>query len=235
MSAPIEHLRQRVGGARVVLWDFDGPICGLFAGLSAELIARDMIDWLEARGLRGFLREEELRSTDPHFVLRAVGSRYPHSDLVAELEERLTLEELRATDSAMPTAYADPLIRTWHAVGARLAIATNNAPRAVRRYLDGRGLTNCFAPHIYGRTAQLHLLKPDPHSLQRALRAIGSAPEDALMIGDMPSDCHAAQEAGVPFLGYARNAESGGWLREAGADVVVGSLESVLKVVRRGR
>lgn len=235
VSVPTERLRERISGARVVLWDFDGPICRLFAGHRAELIARDMVGWLAARGLRGLLREEEVRSSDPHFVLRAVGGRHPNSDLVAELEERLTAEELRATFTAMPTAYADPLIRTWAAVGARLAIATNNSPLAVRRYLEGRELTGCFAPHIYGRTQQLELLKPDPHSLQRALSAMGSAPGDALMIGDMPTDCRAAAEAGVPFLGYARDEAGGARLRAGGADVVVDSLEPVLELVTGGR
>lgn len=123
-----EQLRELITRARVVLWDFDGPICRLFAGHKAERVAIDLVDWLEGRGLHGLLTEDERQSLDPHVVLRAVDRRHPGSDLVAELEERLTQEELRATSSAMPTAYADPLIRTWTAVGSRLAIATNNSP-----------------------------------------------------------------------------------------------------------
>ena len=165
-------------------------------------------------------------------MLRAVDRRRPGSDLVAELEERLTTEELRATDSAMPTAYADPLIRTWTAMGSRLAIATNNSPRVVRTYLNSRGLVPCFSPHIYGRTQNLHHLKPDPHCLNRALNAMGAAPSTALMIGDTPSDFAAAQQARVPFLGYARNAHKEKLLRKAGATSIVASLEPILKVLR---
>ncbi|MGX1270841.1 phosphoglycolate phosphatase-like HAD superfamily hydrolase [Streptomyces phaeoluteigriseus] len=174
--------------ARVVLWDFDGPICRLFAGHSAERVAVGLVEWLEGRGLRGLLTESERESPDPHVVLHAVDRRHPGSDLVAELEERLTQEELRAAASAMPTAWADPLIRTWTAVGGRLAVTTNNSPRVVAKYLDSRGLASCFAPHVYGRTQDLHLLKPHPHCLNRALTAMGSAPGSALMIGDAPSD-----------------------------------------------
>jgi HAD superfamily hydrolase (TIGR01509 family) len=132
----------------------------------------------------------------------------------------------------MPTVYADPLIRTWSAVGSRLAIATNNSPQVVRAYLEGRGLLSCFAPHIYGRTENLQYLKPHPYCLERALRATGAAPADALMIGDTPSDYLAAREAGVPFLGYARNARKDKLLREAGATEIVDSLGSVLRAVR---
>jgi phosphoglycolate phosphatase-like HAD superfamily hydrolase len=232
VAAETEALRALITRARVVLWDFDGPICRLFAGHAADKVADDLVEWLEGRGLHGLLTDEERRSLDPHIVLRAVDRRHPGSDLVAELEERLTQEELRATASAMPTPYADPLIRTWKAVGARLAIATNNSPRVVRTYLESRDLTSCFTPHIYGRTQQLNHLKPDPHCLTRALSAMGSAPGDALMIGDTPSDLWAADAAGVPFLGYARNERKEKLLRDAGATTVVASLEPLLGLIR---
>ncbi|MFF2847137.1 HAD family hydrolase [Streptomyces sp. NPDC058001] len=228
-----ESLRGLIDRARFVLFDFDGPICRLFAGHKADRVAGDLVEWLEGRGLHGLLSEGERDSLDPHVVLRAVDRRHPGSDLVAELEERLTQEELRAVSSAMPTAYADPLIRTWSAVGSRLAIATNNSPRVVREYLEDRGLAQCFAPHIYGRTENLHLLKPDPHCLIRALNAMGAAPAASLMIGDAPSDLAAAEQVGVPFLGYARNEAKEKILREAGADTVVTSLKSVLDLLKR--
>jgi HAD superfamily hydrolase (TIGR01509 family) len=226
-------LRELVSRARVVLWDFDGPICRLFAGHSAHRVARELVEWLEGRGMRRLLTDDERAAPDPHVVLRAVDRLHPRSDLVIELEERLTQEELRAVPSAMPTPYADPLIRTWSAVGTRLAVATNNSPRTVRTYLGSRDLLGCFAPHIYGRTAELHRLKPHPHSLNRALRATGADPAAALMIGDSPSDLTAAQEAGVSFLGYARNERKAKLLVDAGAEHVIGSLQPVLDALRR--
>lgn len=128
MAVDTESLGRLVDDARFVLWDFDGPICRLFARHTAQRVAADLVDWLGSRGLRGLLTDAERESPDPHAVLRAVDRRHPGSDLVEELEERLTQEELRATASAMPTAYADPLIRTWTALGVRLAVATNNSP-----------------------------------------------------------------------------------------------------------
>ncbi|MEU5649988.1 HAD-IA family hydrolase [Streptomyces pseudogriseolus] len=225
-------LRNLIEGARVVLWDFDGPVCRLFAGHSAERVARDLVEWLEGQGLHGLLAESERESLDPHAVLRAVDRRHPGSDLVTELEERLTQEELKAAASARPTPYADPLVRTWTAVGARLAITTNNSPQMVKEYLTSRGLLECFAPHVYGRTQELRHLKPHPHCVHRALNATGAAPSTALMIGDTPSDYQAARAAGVPFLGYARNERKNKVLRDAGAETIVDSLEPVLKLVR---
>ncbi|MFE5024321.1 HAD family hydrolase [Streptomyces sp. NPDC056656] len=225
-----ESLRELIKRARFVLFDFDGPICRLFAGHSAERVAREQVRWLEERGLHGLLTEEE--RADSHAVLRAVDRRCPGSDLAAELEERLTQQELTAVASAWPTQYADPLIRTWFALGARLAVTTNNSPAVASRYLATRGLTSCFAPHIYGRTQDLHLLKPHPHCVQRALGAMGATPEASLMIGDTASDFEAAAAAGIDFLGYARNDRKAKVLREAGAEMVVSSLGPMLDVLR---
>ncbi|MBZ6083531.1 HAD family hydrolase [Streptomyces olivaceus] len=224
-------LRDLVAGARVVLWDFDGPICRLFAGYSADRVAGELVDWLAGQGLRELLTREEQVHPDPHVLLGAVNRRRHRSDLVADFEERLTREELRAVATAWPTAYADPLIRTWSALGVGLAVTTNNAPRVASEYLGTRGLLDCFAPHIYGRTRDLNLLKPDPYCLNRALSAMGVAPARALMVGDSASDLTAARAAGVPFLGYAREEHKHKALKQAGADTVVDSLEPVLRLL----
>ncbi|MFJ5534594.1 HAD family hydrolase [Streptomyces sp. NPDC093261] len=233
VTAETEKLRELVEDARFVLFDFDGPICRLFARHPAAEVARAMREWLHGQGLRLPAAEEQREQPDPQAVLRTVHRRHPGSDLVAELEEVLTQHELRAVPSAMPTPYADPLIRTWTARGARLAITTNNSARTVSLYLAGRGLAGCFAPHIYGRTHELHRMKPDPYPLNRARRAMGAASGNTVMIGDAPSDLHAARRAGVPFLGYAHNEDKEKILREAGAEVVVRSLEAVLWILRR--
>ncbi|MCC8336885.1 HAD family hydrolase [Streptomyces sp. R1] len=226
-----EDLRNLVLGARVVLWDFDGPLCRLFAGHSAARVAGELVDWLETQGLAEPLTQEERARPDPHVLLGAVSRRHHRGDLVAEFEERLTREELRAVPTAWPTPYADPLIRTWSALGVGLAVTTNNSPRAVSEYLATRGLLDCFAPHLYGRTRNPHLLKPDPYTLDRALGAMGVAPAQALMVGDSASDLAAAERAGVPFLGYGHNERKTKILKDAGARTVVHSLEPVLRLL----
>ncbi|MGW2558468.1 HAD family hydrolase [Streptomyces sp. NPDC001514] len=228
-----ETIEDLITGANYVLFDFDGPICHLFAGHSAHSIAESLVDWLEERGSHVLLTDDERASVDPQAVLRAVSRLHPGSELVKALEAELTGEELHATATALPTPYVDPLIRTWSAVGVRLAIATNNSPRVAEEYLTGRGLRECFAPHIHGRTTDLHLLKPDPDCVHRALASLGADPAASLMIGDTPSDLYAARDAGVRFLGYARDPKRAERLHRAGATALVDSLEPVLEVVRR--
>jgi phosphoglycolate phosphatase len=235
VTHPIESLREQVALTRHVLFDFDGPICRLFAGYSAADIARAQVKWLEVQGRHGLLTEQERFSPDPHGVLGTFAARYSGSDLVIDLEEHLTQQELLAAKVAYPTPHVDVLIRTWVAVGARLAIVTNNSARTVADYLGNRGLLSCFTPHIYGRVAQeLHHLKPHPETLHRALRAMGAAPASSLMIGDSKSDYLAARAAGVRFLGYARKPDKKQALLEAGVrrENILNSLEPLLAAVR---
>ncbi|WP_073757181.1 HAD family hydrolase [Streptomyces sp. CB03234] len=126
---------------------------------------------------------------------------------------------LRGAATAWPTPYADPLIRTLHAVGTGLAVVSGTCPAAVERYLADRGLSGCFGPHVHGRVDQ-------------ALTSLGAAPGVSLVIGATPADLTAARESGVPFLGYGRDDDRVDLLRRAGARRVVTSLEPVLTAVR---
>ncbi|MCX5256190.1 HAD-IA family hydrolase [Streptomyces canus] len=225
------ELASLVSSARYVLWDLDGPICRLFAGYPAHQIAGELVEKIDQLGMGALLTEQERSSNDPQEALRGVHERHRGSDLVLELEEWLTRRELTAVGTAMPTPYADPLIRTWSSRGVKFAITTNNAALAAAAYIETRGLADCF-PHVYGRTPNLDLMKPDPHCLEEALKAMGAVPSGTLMIGDAATDLEAARRAGVAFLGYARNAYKEGLLKDAGAEVVVGSLEHVLDVLR---
>lgn len=231
VTAETTRLASLVASARYVLWDLDGPICRLFAGYPAHQIAGELVRMIDELGMGALLTEQERASDDPHVALRGVHERHRGSDLGLALEEWLTRRELDVVPKARPTPYADPLIRTWSSLGAKFAITTNNAAVAAAAYIESRGLTDCF-PYVYGRTPNLDLMKPNPHCLEEAIKAMGAVPSGTLMIGDAATDLEAARQAGVAFLGYARNESKERFLRDAGAEVVVRSLEQVLEVLR---
>ncbi|WP_432119655.1 HAD family hydrolase [Streptomyces sp. bgisy032] len=235
-TASTEELRKLLAPVRYVLWDLDGPICRLFAGHPADAVARMLVRKIQELGLGALLREEERFHRDPQAVLLGLNERHPDSDLITQLEEWLTQQELTAVPSALPTPYADPLIRTWSALGARFAITTNNSARAATAYMETRHLEGCF-PFVYGRTKDLDRMKPHPHCLAQALKALGADPSRALMLGDAGTDYQAARKLGVPFLGYARAESKLPPLLEAGVDRshIVTSLEQVLDVLREKR
>ncbi|MFF3330882.1 SAV_2336 N-terminal domain-related protein [Streptomyces sp. NPDC002888] len=221
------YLRRLIGSAQAVVFGFDGTLCRLFAGRGPEHMARDLAERLRARGLGALLPAGD--AVDPYALLSDISRGYPGSDLVRELDERLTRQELRAVTTAYPIAYADPLLRSLSAIGTPLAVATHCSPRAVQAYLDSRALASVVG-HVHGRSSSGEAFPPP--SMLRAVSALGIAPAQALMIGATPADYRASREAGARFLGLARDDRASERLRAEGADAVVRSLEPVLAVIR---
>lgn len=231
MTASSKYLRDLIPQVRYVLWDLDGPICRLFAKHPAPDVAKRMIPLIGKLAEEGRLEAPVLPErllTDPHEWLRAVGQCWGGAEQVARLEEWLTGEELTAADSAVPTPHVDQVIRFWGGLGVRFAVSTNNAGLAATRYLAAAGLGGFF-PYVFGRTSELSLMKPDPHTLLLALDSLGAAPAQALMLGDALTDFKAAQAAGVAFLGYADEPDKVRKLLDAGVPElgIVQSLEEV--------
>lgn len=224
------ELRGRLAAAKCVLFDFDGPICRLFAGHTAPAVAAELREWIEQR-FHDEVPVPKDSVDDPHAILSVAYRMHPDSELVGQLEALLTSEELRASAAAEPTKGADRLIRRLRAAGFRLAITTNNSETAVRRYLDRQGLTDCFGEHVHGRMPDPRLLKPNPHCLWRALVTTGSTAGESLMIGDSPADFLAARELGVPFLGFARNQAKRRRLEDARSEKNISSLDVLLDAV----
>ncbi|MEO3978430.1 HAD-IA family hydrolase [Streptomyces sp. CAU 1734] len=223
--------------AGCVLFDFDGPVCHLFAGHPAAAVAAGLRRWAAGR-VPGGLPVPPGPADDPLALLRAAAVRDPGGELVREMERRLTAEEITAAGTARPTEGADELIRRLDAAGFRLAVTTNNSAAAVRRYLARPGTADRFGRHVHGRRPDPALMKPDPDCLRRALETTGSTAAEALMIGDSAADCEAAARLGVAFLGYARTPAKRERLAAAGAtEIVAGMTEltSVLDTLETGR
>ncbi len=235
VTSRIENVRELIARTRYVVFGFDGPLCQLFSGPSATAVVRAQRDWLTEQGLAAVLTEEEHGHADPYRALAALTGRHPGSEAAARLDAWLGRTEQEAVRTAMPTAYADPLVRTWVAVGARLAVATDTSARSVTSYLNARDLTPCFAPHIFGRTPDPDTRAPRPGVLELALDTMAAEPETSLVIGGTPAEHAAAHRAGVPFLGYARHPVRAKALHEAGVppQSVTASLEPLLHALRR--
>jgi HAD superfamily hydrolase (TIGR01509 family) len=205
------EIRALLDRTSCLLFDFDGPLCRLFAGSPAPRIAQSMRDHLAARGA-ALTDPELLASGDPlRILLAALDPRRTRA-----LEALLTEAEEAAALSAEPTLYAGDFVRIMAARGRQLAVTTNNAPSAAEVYLKIHGLDAPFGDRIFGRSPHdPHLMKPHPDCLRRALDALAAAPEECLMIGDSPADAQAAHDADVPFLGYAATPAQAHRLRRA--------------------
>lgn len=220
-----------LSAAECVLFDFDGPLCRLFAGRPAAGVAARLAEGLSALGCDPEVLAA--RTDDPLALLQEVAKHHGDGPVTARAERLLTAEETQAAAGATPTEHALELIGALDAGGWKQAVTTNNSPVAVARFLRRHHASAPAAEHIHGRTSDPALLKPDPHCLVRALESTGTAAAAAVMIGDSPADCLAATAVGVPFIGYAVNERKRRALEDVGARCSVRSLRGLLETARQ--
>ncbi|MBC7224343.1 MAG: HAD hydrolase-like protein [Anaerolineae bacterium] len=127
-----------------------------------------------------------------------------------------------------------------------LAVATGRPRAEALHALETFGIAHCFAAVVDLEDVQAAeeatgsgpLGKPHPYSLLEAARRAGAAAQSCAYVGDQPDDMRAARQAArtQPFLaiGCTATAEDAALaarcLREAGADLIIGHPDDLLKL-----
>ena len=219
----MKRLIEVISGTKALLLDFDGPVCSVFAGYAAGLVAEDLRTSLRREGVT--FPADIAATRDPLQILRWAGDTHPGITQLAD--DVLTAAEQRAVATAKPTAGSHEVILTATRTGRQVAIVSNNSHAAIVAYLEHHQLT----PHVrvvVGRAyAQPALMKPHTHSVAKALNALGVDASVSVLIGDSPPDMEAARAMHVPTIGYAKDPERATGLWEAQAEMVISSMHAL--------
>jgi beta-phosphoglucomutase-like phosphatase (HAD superfamily) len=215
------------GDLRFLLFDFDGPICGLFAGHDTTRMADDLRELLKghAADLTGLGSE-----ANAHTILRRM--RGLTSEALAEAVKWLTGRECEAVATAQLTPGVQELIE---GLTIPMAVASNNAFEAIEDCLSREGLLDRFSGGIHGRDQNKPwLMKPHPNCIERALDGLGVADHTKVaLIGDSEADAVAAEKAGIHFIGYvpaSKGPAKVARLAELGARGVVTDMADLTRV-----
>lgn len=213
-------LQAVLAGRSLLLLDFDGPVCSVFAGYPASRIAAELVESLRefAPQLADALEDEK----DPMEVLRGAATSLPRSQ-VDSIDEQLSLAERSAVESAVPTPGMADLISTAVTAGLTVAIVSNNSAGAIAKYLNHHGFDEAVKVIIGRPFGFPERMKPDPYLLNEALKATGTDAQHACFIGDSVTDVEAGNSAGVMTIGYANKEGKARRLQNAGASLVVES------------
>jgi HAD superfamily hydrolase (TIGR01509 family) len=213
-----------VARARVVLFDFDGPICSVFAGYPPVRAVSATLRALEAAGFD--IRPEWLRLEDPHQLLVAVATQLPEAVDIAEYA--LTRAEVHAVDSAKVTSGVADLIDQITGRGQRWAVVSNNSAESIERFCSRKDFDRNPSLTEGRPKGEPHLMKPNPFALRHALEILRTSPRDAVFIGDSVSDIQAGRTVGIPTVGYANKPAKPKRLEAALADMVITSMDDLL-------
>lgn len=215
--------------ARLILLDFDGPVCSIFAGHPAAVIAADLRATLDAEGIQ--VPAAVAEHGDPLEVLRWT-AQLGEKTLTSRIEQALTTAELQAVASAAPTPHADDVLRAAHETGRAVAIVSNNSAPAIEAYIEAHRLRPYIALVIGRDRTQPEQMKPHPAPLLRAMSKLDVPPASAVMIGDSASDILSAQAAVVRSIGYANKPHKRTALTGAGVDATVHAMAEIATGLR---
>lgn len=131
-------------------------------------------------------------------------------------------------DRTVPYEGVMDMLRTLSAREYKLAVVSNKPDanvRALVRHFFG-GLISVAVGDAPGRKR-----KPDPDSVNAALRELWSEPWEAVYVGDSEVDIATAKAAGIPCISAAWGFRTAELLREAGAKRIIPTPGELLKLV----
>ena len=160
------------------------------------------------------------------------------SERVAEYADKKQAIIDRLIEQGRFEAFADAVrfAAALYAAGLKLALASSskNADAMLTRLTlpNGRSLLSIFSADLSG--CEVTKGKPDPELFLLAAGALGIPPSECVVIEDAPAGIRAATDGGMASVGIARLGDDE-LLRDAGADLVVNSLDDVdVLALKRG-
>ncbi|MFW6321574.1 MAG: HAD family hydrolase [Halohasta sp.] len=163
-----------------VVYDLDGTVVEL--AVDWQAVADDVMAVYDGAGINA-------TGADLWDLLE----RAERHGIESEVESAISRHEHAGARDSRRLSLADELLDRSVPVG----VCSLNCERACRIALDTHDLTPGVDAVIGRDSVDTH--KPDPEPLLAALRQLGVDPDDAVFVGDSPSDGTTAERAGVDF------------------------------------
>ena len=224
---------------KLILWDLDGTLINTLEDLAAA------VDYaLELRGLPTH-SIEEYRKMVGHGVRNLVKQALEASS-IANLARGDASTGL--TDAYIDSALADfreyyeahidvhtrpypgipELLNKLNAMGVKMAVASNKFQEGTEKLIQEFFPAIAFVSILGNRPG--YPLKPDPEIVQEVLQKAGIGPEDAMMVGDSPTDMKTAANGGIDALAVTWGYRT---LEELAGNRMVHSVEELKRYVLR--
>ena len=183
---------------KLVLFDLDGTLLDTLDDLSEAVnYAMDL------RGLPGHTRKEYM-SMVGHGIRNLVKQALPEDKQENDALIDSALADFKAYYTAHIDVYTHPypgmqrVVEMLHKEGVQMAVASNKfqegAEYLIRKFFPGIP----FVAVLGNRPG--FPLKPDPEIVGEVLRRTGVRPEDAVLVGDSPTDMNTAANGGIAAI-----------------------------------
>ncbi len=210
---------------RGVVFDFDGTLTEL------TLDFQGMREALEAVVLR-YLPSEALRDFDGMLML----------EMIYAIEERLGARggafrddaysllrviEVEAAAGKEVFSYTRGVLGSLREMAMRLGVMTRNCAEAVRKVFPD---IDAYVDAMVTRE-DVPVVKPDPAHPLAVFGRLGLQPQEALLVGDHPTDIEAGRAAGAITVGVLSGKAGRSDMDRAEADFIVDDIRHVPAIV----
>ncbi|HEV7428600.1 MAG TPA: HAD-IA family hydrolase [Thermoanaerobaculia bacterium] len=209
---------------RAVLFDLDGTLVDSYAALAEAVnFARREhgLHELSASHIREFVGD----GLDPMLCRAFSVDEVPRS--VKDAFESRYDEVCCETSTILPDV--EGTLITLHRLGVAMAVCTNKPTSFSTKILTFLKLAPFFRAIVGPDLAGAR--KPEAQHVLHTLEATACAPSDALFVGDMPIDVHAARNSGIDVAVVATGSSTAEALQAAKADHYLDRFSDLLKVV----
>ncbi|GAA0970852.1 HAD family hydrolase [Acrocarpospora macrocephala] len=220
-----ERLIDLLNEAKALFLDFDGPVCDIFSGLPAPVVAERLKSLLVAAGAQ--LPPEVAELDDPLKVLRRTPDFAP--DLLDVVERAFMAHELEASESARITPGVDQVIKESVDSGRPVVIVSNNSEPAIKAVCERAGFADKLSGIVGRPIGYPGLMKPHPRPIFAACGIVGVDPSETVLIGDSDFDMRSAADAGAPSVGLAHSPQKAEALKSTGAAELIGDMNELAR------
>ena len=183
---------------KVVILDFDGTICRLFANSDLNGLILKLQDVISKYGIK----TKKLSDCFEVFevIEECIKTEDKRSLALMEVDKIITDAECEAVENGIDVAGIKEFISYCDANNISIGIATNNSKLCIEKYLRLKNIVGTI-PIVARDVCHLDRMKPSPWMMNELKRILGIDSADMLFIGDNPSDYQCARAAGVNFVG----------------------------------
>ena len=210
-----------------VLFDFDGTL----VNTNDVIIASWQHTYMYYLG-----REESLEKITACFgepLLLTMEREFPEVDPRESAEVYRNFQKENADELVKIFPGIKELLESLKTDGFRMGVVTSRTRESAQRYMDMFGIGDYFEEMVSCDDTDIH--KPNPEPILLCLKKMGITAEEALMVGDSPSDIKCANNAGVKsvLVGWRITGDGQTLIDDAREDFTISEPSELVGVLKR--